>query len=131
MRDRPARVHIPIAVKREVAARQGDVCQCGCETPIWTGRKCNVEWDHCPALRLREINRAGDDYTLPQNDPRYIVARCRASHAAKTRGHGATTHRSDMGEIGRERRRGRKMKPKPKWAKGKKIPARPFQRRSP
>lgn len=120
MRERPARTHIPIATKRAVFERQDGICQCGCKTEIWTGRKCNVEWDHMPALRLRNINRDGTDYDPPQNDPRYLVARCKDSHAIKTRGAGATTAGTDIGAIKKERRRGRKMKPK------QKIPSRPM-----
>lgn len=120
MRTRPPRAHMPIAVKRAVAERQGGICLCGCNTPIWTSKKCNVEWDHAPSIRLRDLNRKGDDYIPKQNDPDYIVARCKASHRIKTSGRGATTAFSDIGAIKKERRRGRPMKPK------RTIAVRPF-----
>jgi hypothetical protein len=107
MPSRPKRKHIPIATKRDIAARQNGVCECGCGTPIWTGRKCNVEWDHMPCLRLRDVLLDGSDYIPAQLDPRYIVARCRRSHKVKTSGSGATTAYSDIGKIKKERRRDR------------------------
>lgn len=121
--DRPKRLHIPIAVKREVAKRQAGICQCGCNTPIWneTG-KCLVQWDHDPALRIRDINRRGTDYIPPQLDPAHIVARCPVSHHKKTRGTGATTAGTDVGAIKKLRKRERKPKPK------RPIPSRPFSK---
>jgi hypothetical protein len=124
MRERPPRAHMPLAVQRAVVARQNGVCGCGCGQAVSEKPKSNTEFDHMPSIRLREINREGDDYIPPQNDPDYIVARCPASHAAKTRGTGATTAGTDIGNIKKERRRGRPPKPK------QKIPSRPFQRRS-
>jgi hypothetical protein len=102
---RPPRRNIPIAVKRAVAQRQGGICLCGCKTPIWTKQKCNVQWDHDPALRLRDVNRRKSDYIPAQHDPDYIVGRCGASHAAKTHGRGATTAGTDAGKIKKERKR--------------------------
>lgn len=133
MRTRPARKNIPMAVKREVATRQGGICQCGCGTAIaWPeGDKCTVEFDHMPALRLREINRAGTDYIPAQNDSDYIVARCTESHLIKTSGSGATTAGTDIGAIKKERRRGRPPRPKTNWPKGQKIPSRPFPKGAP
>lgn len=120
MRTRPPRAHIPVAVKREVVARQNFLCKCGCNQAVSEKPKTNTDFDHHPALRLRELNRKGDDYIPAQNDPDYIVARCKASHRIKTSGRGATTAFSDIGAIKKERRRGRPMKPK------RAIPSRSF-----
>lgn len=123
---RPKRLHIPIGTKREVAARQGGLCACGCGLifaafvavgPVgrWSiVHRSGVQWDHDPALRLRDVNRMGTDYLPPQLAPFYIVARCRRSHARKTHGTGATTAGTDAGKIRKERRASRKSRPKRK-----------------
>jgi hypothetical protein len=131
--DRPARKHIPIAVKRAVARRQNGVCQCGCGTVIFSdslGSRTaspNIQWDHDPALRLRDVNRRKTDYVPRQNDPNYLVARCRPSHRAKTSGTGATTAGTDTGKIKKERKRAKKGR-KTRWP-SRKIPSRPFPKR--
>lgn len=102
---RPKRKAVCMASKRIATARQNGICECGCGTPIWTGKRCNIQWDHMPALRLRDVRPDGKDYIPAQQDPAYIVARCRASHAAKTHGTGATTAGSDTGRIKKERKR--------------------------
>lgn len=118
---RPKRKHIPIAVKREVAERQNGICRCGCgfefaafnlHTMRWeTLRGATVHFDHDPALRLRDVNRRRTDYIPPQNDPKYLVARCVASHKIKTIGAGTSRKRSmagtDIGKITKERGRSR------------------------
>jgi hypothetical protein len=125
--DRPPRLYIPIAVKREIAERQDGICECGCGTPIWTGKKCNIQWDHDPALRLRDVRADGTDYIPAQLDPRYIVARCPTSHSAKTHGTGATTAGTDTGKIKKERWRARPEKPKRRWG-SQKLRSQGFQR---
>ena len=113
---RPKRLHIPIGTKREVAARQGGLCACGCKLVFadWSAthgwqvrRQSGIQFDHHPALRLRAINRTGTDYVPRQLSPFYIVARCKASHDRKTRGQGATIAGSDLGAIVKERKRAR------------------------
>lgn len=145
---RPKRKHIPIAVKRDVAARQDDHCQCGCgklirgRTPcanreVWAN---GIHWDHEPALRLRDVNRRGTDYIPRQNDPKYLVARCVVSHRIKTIGDGISRKRSmagtDMGKIKKERRRTKKeqmiarLAKRGPWPKvRRKLQSRPFQKR--
>ena len=113
MTDRPPRKHIPMAVKRAVFTRQGGICLCGCKTPIWmeivvNGKKklkCNVIWDHSPAIRIRDISDDGLDYVPHQLDPNYLVARCPESNRRKTTGNGATTAGADAGLIKKERHR--------------------------
>jgi hypothetical protein len=104
-------------VKRIVAERQGWKCLCGCnQTLVFVGARCTLQWDHHPALRLRQPNVRGTDYVPGQNDPDYIVARCRDSHARKTHGTGATTAGSDIGAIKKERKVVRPEKTKRAWS---------------
>lgn len=113
MADRPRRRAIPQAVRRIVAENQCWVCLCGCERVIAL-RGGGIEWDHDPALRLRDVAPDGLDYIPPQHDPGYIVARCEASHGRKTRGSGATTAGTDIGKIRKDRKRARAPKLKRK-----------------
>jgi hypothetical protein len=46
----------------------------------------DVDYDHDPALGLRPVNAAGDDYDPPQLDPRHITPRAKADHRTKTTG---------------------------------------------
>lgn len=133
---RPPRLYIPLAVRRVAAAMQAEICQCGCNTPCWADAKktkANVQWDHDPALRRRNVNRAGTDYVPPQLDPRYIVGRCATSHLIKTSGTGATTAGTDIGAIKKERKRNKALagitKPKRTWPKGRKMQSRGFAQR--
>lgn len=117
-RHRPKRKYIPMGVRRESARNQGGICGCGCGIAIWADAKetkSNCDWDHEPALRLRNVNRRRTDYVPAQLDPRYIVARCPSSHDAKTHGTGATTAGTDTGKIKKERKRDRAPKPKRQW----------------
>ena len=84
---------------------QGAVIPCGiCRVAIKLGE--DVERDHCVPLAL-------DGADTPENS-RFAHATC---HARKTRGSGATTCGSDIGEISKTRRLERKRYPKPSWAK--------------
>jgi hypothetical protein len=112
---RPKRRAIPKRVKMIVAVRQAWLCKCGCGLEIGLAVKSGTQWDHEPALRLRDIAPDGKDYIPPQHDPDYIDARCESSHAAKTHGSGATTAGSDIGKIKKERARSRKPKFKMSW----------------
>lgn len=69
----------------------------------------DAEFDHDPALGLRPVNAAGDDFDPPQLDPRHIVPRSPAAHYAKTNGHRpgeklVTTASSDKGRIAKAER---------------------------
>jgi len=46
----------------------------------------DAEFDHDPALGLRGLNDAGDDYEPPQLDPLHIVPRGYVDHRTKTSG---------------------------------------------
>lgn len=129
---RPKRTYIPLAARREAGDNQGNVCPCGCGTPVWKDAKRTksaVEWDHVPALRLRDINEDGTDYIPPQNDPRYLVGRCRQSHRKKTSGTGATTAGTDTGYIKKERKRNKPPKRKASWPKRKMQSRNTFEKR--
>jgi hypothetical protein len=54
--------------------------------------------DHDPALGLRKRTPDGG-YDPHEHDPEYLVWRDKASHAVKTRGSGATTAGSDIGNM--------------------------------
>lgn len=57
-----------------------------------------IEWDHTWALGLRERTDDGG-YIPAANDPRYIRPKVKDGHAVKTRGNGATTAGSDVGNM--------------------------------
>lgn len=107
---RPKRKNIPRRTKDIVLARQGGICLCGC------GSSDKLEFDHVPALRLRDLTPDGKEYIPGQHSASHIVARCKPSHRAKTSGTGATTAGSDIGAIKKERKRSRKPKFKRKIA---------------
>lgn len=137
MTDRPKRKEIPLKVKRVVGARQNWVCECGCGDPVTLIVRMGTEWDHMPALALREINSDGSDYIPPQHDPDHIVARCRASHRAKT-SHPRGPHTSLGSDIHNIAKAKRLADPKPSkrpmksgnanWPQGRKLQSRPFSK---
>lgn len=123
---RPKRKRIPVAVRKMVCSRQSWLCPCGCGQVVYYETKSNTEFDHEPALALRDVNEAGTDYVPPQLDPDYIVARCPDSHLIKTSGSGATTAGTDIGKIKKQRKREKAMMPQ---RFKRRIPSRPFRRR--
>jgi hypothetical protein len=58
-----------------------------------------VQFDHDPALALREWDQEKQDFIPPQHDPEYIVIRTEPAHDRKTNGSGATSHGSDKHVI--------------------------------
>lgn len=97
-----------------------------------------LDWDHNPALALREIDPVTGDTIPSANDPRYIRPMLREDHRMKTFGSKATTAGSDIHAIARVKRLARKQeefrqrileklpkedRPPSKW------PKRGFQRR--
>lgn len=78
------RRHIPLAVQLAVALRQ-----LGFAKP---------QLDHDPALGLRERTPDGG-YDPPEHSPDHLVWRDKDEHAVKTRGNGATTAGSDVGNM--------------------------------
>lgn len=123
---RPKRKRIPAGVRKKVCDRQNGICGCGCGLHVTHRTNGGTEFDHEPALALRDVNKAGTDYVPPQHDPDYIIARCPASHLAKTSGTGATTAGTDIGKIKKQRKREKAMMPQ---RFKRRIPSRPFRRR--
>lgn len=145
--ERPNRKAIPLRVKLDAA-----LIALGLDPKA-------TEFDHDPALGLRPVNAAGDDFDPPQLDPRHIVPRAAAVHYAKTNGHRpgeklVTTANSDKGRIAKAERleaarifaigysgdapeggviaeaRARGIPaPKP-WPKGRKMQGRPFPKKA-
>ena len=56
------------------------------------------ELDHDPALCLRPVDPANGQHIPHQHDPSCLIWRTKEAHARKTRGTGATTAGSDVGE---------------------------------
>jgi hypothetical protein len=94
--------------------------------------------DHDPALGLRERTPDGK-YVPDEHDPAYLIWREKAEHIVKTRGNGATTAGSDVGNMRHFRdvtaseqafrdRLLQKAPGEPRQKSGR-IPSRPFQRR--
>jgi len=124
---RPKRKAIPAAVKVRVLGRQG--CDCAeCGEPLGA----SIEYDHRPAIILRPVNAAGDDYIPPQNDPDHIEALHARCHLKRTVGRvvGAaktvTVKGSDAHLAAKFRRLEGPKKPKRKWPAGRKMQSRPF-----
>ena len=98
----------------------------------------DIEWDHTFALGLRK-RLADGRYDPDANDPRYIRPKRKGEHAIKTRGNGATTAGSDVGNMRHFRKvtaseqafRSRlleKATGEPRQRQGR-IPSRPFRRK--
>lgn len=127
------RKHISMRLQRDVALRQ-----MGLDPAV-------VELDHDPALALRKVNAALNDYDPPQHDPNYLRWRMPAEHKVKTFGCKATTAGSDIHLIAKSKRvtrdqedfrrrmlakePGQDVRPGSKWAKGRKLQSRGFERR--
>jgi hypothetical protein len=62
-----------------------------------------LELDHDPALGLRDVDPATGQHIPHQHDDRFLVWRPKQTHAGKTRGTGATTAGSDVGEMRKTR----------------------------
>lgn len=104
-----------------------------------------VECDHDPALELRAYNPETREYSPSANDPRYLVFRPKAEHAAKTTGrkgesrkcdqsNGDTPRAAKLRRIEREhqefqRRLLSKGEAQETTRQKRKIPSRPFQKR--
>ena|SRR3990167_2349337 len=117
---RPKRKAILDRIKLLVVLRQNALCShCG----ILLGPIDAIAFDHRPAIALREIDHAHNDYVPAQLNSDYIEAVHRDCHNIRTFGKPATTAGSDIGNIAKAKRlakRGKITKPK------RKIPSRPF-----
>jgi hypothetical protein len=93
---------VPLAKQIEASKRQiADLMQrLGM---VAVSEPVELELDHEPALGLRDVDPATGEHRPHQHDPRYLVWRPKARHAVKTRGTGATTAGSDVGEMRKTR----------------------------
>lgn len=126
--DRPPRKGIPDRIKRLVVERQGGICPCGCGAAVgWKRHGKTTRFDHTPAIFLRLVNEAGDDYEPPQLDPNYIVARCLESDERRRSGGKAraTTAGRDTNAMAKQREREKPPEPKRQWS------SRPMGKRPP
>jgi hypothetical protein len=82
------RKDIPLRVKLAVALRMLGFVK---------GRR--VDFDHDPALGLRDWDEATQDFIPPQLDPEFITIRTKPAHDIKTNGNGATSYGSDKHAI--------------------------------
>ena len=82
------RKDIPLRVKLAVALRMLGFIK---------GQR--VDFDHDPALGLRDWDEATQDFIPPQLDPEFITIRSKPAHDIKTNGNGATSYGSDKHAI--------------------------------
>jgi hypothetical protein len=82
------RKNIPLSVQLAVALRQ-----------LGFAKGQRVDFDHDPALGLRDWDEEKQDFIPPQLDPEFIVIRTEPDHDRKTNGNGATSYGSDKHAI--------------------------------
>lgn len=94
---------IPKSVKVKIFLRQGGRCACGCAerlASIHVG-----EFDHDPALELRDWDPIANDTIPPANDPAFLFHKTTLHHSDKTN-HPRGPHTSidsDKHKIAKER----------------------------
>jgi hypothetical protein len=97
-----------MAERRLVVARQFGLCKCGCQETVYADHGHGTQFDHEPALRLRDVSADGTDYEPPQHSVPHLDAYAtKACHDKKTHGAGATTAGADTGKIKKMRKRER------------------------
>lgn len=96
MRAKDHRKAIPVGVKLKSALRAAGFTEAEIDGGL-------IEFDHTPALALRTIDESGE-IQPPANDYRHIRPMLREAHAIKTRGTGATTAGSDVGNAAKVKR---------------------------
>lgn len=145
MTDRPKRKAIPMRVKLAACLRL-----------LGFEPGARIEWDHTPALGLRPVNADGTDYDPPQLDPKHIEPKLHEPHKLKTNGRRGESDlsidsNSDKARIAKAKRLETAREAskafyrtmveaneqssvvkleKSRWPQGRKIPSRPFQKRS-
>jgi hypothetical protein len=82
------RKNIPLSIKLAVALRM-----------LGFVKGQRVNFDHHPALGLRDWDEEKRDFIPPQLDPEFIVIRTKPVHDKKTNGNGATSYGSDKHAI--------------------------------
>ena len=96
MRAKDHRRAIPLGVKLKSALLAAGFS----EEAIESGA---IDFDHQPAISLRTLDENGE-LQPPANDWRYLRPMLREDHAIKTRGTGATTAGSDVGNAAKVKR---------------------------
>lgn len=102
----------PLAVKLEAALRQlveawralGKIPDDVPDAAV------KLQFDHFPALGLRDVDPETRKYIPDQHDPEYLQWLYHRTHDIKTRGRGATTRGSDIGEMTKTRKLVKKRK---------------------
>jgi len=103
------RKNIPLSIKLAVALRM-----------LGFVKGQRVNFDHHPALGLRDWDEEKRDFIPPQLDPEFIVIRTKPVHDKKTNGNGATSYGSDKHAIAKiVRVRRRRGLPPPAARKGR------------
>lgn len=132
------RKHRPLSVEREIKTRQDGKCCCGrCGGEALDGH--DIEYNHRPALALREYDEDTGLYQPDENDVRYLFAEIKEHHREGT-SHPRGPHTSidsDQHAIGKVRRTKKKglgtvdkgPKPASKWPKGRRLQSRGFEKR--
>nr|USU32970.1 hypothetical protein NG677_04505 [Methylobacterium sp. OTU13CASTA1] len=95
----------PLGVQLEAAKRQiiGFMQALGMIPADVDPASVKLECDHDPALGLRDIDPLTRQHVPHQHDAQHLVFRPDTRHAVKTRGTGATTAGSDVGEMRKTR----------------------------
>ncbi|WP_232629115.1 hypothetical protein [Methylobacterium sp. Leaf118] len=88
------------AAKRQIAELMKRCGMVPVEVPV---DEVVLQCDHDPALGLRDVCPKTGQHVPHQHDDRYLVFRPDYRHAIKTRGNGATTAGSDVGEMRKTR----------------------------
>lgn len=88
------------AAKRQIAELLKRCGMVPVEVPV---EEVELQCDHDPALGLRDVCPKTGQHIPHQHDDRYLVFRPVEDHAVKTRGSGATTKGSDVGEMRKTR----------------------------
>ena len=137
MTDRPKRKAIPDRVKSLVLVRQGYRCA-ECKQTLLGGP---VQFDHRPAIIMRMVNVDRTDYHPPQLDPEHIDGLHQKCHLKRTVGRApdaektVTTKGSDVWLAKKFRKLEGCNKPAKKASNlaltKRKIPSRPFPKRTP
>jgi hypothetical protein len=88
------------AAKRQIVELMKRLGMIPVEVPI---ESVQLDCDHDPALGLRDVDPETRQHVPHQHDDRYLVFRPKFAHDVKTRGTGATTAGSDVGEMRKTR----------------------------
>jgi hypothetical protein len=132
------RKHLPLSVKLQA-----------CLLLLGFEADDEIDWDHFPALGLRDFNPRLDDYVPAELDPRFLRPLGKNPHKAKTNGRKGekrvTSYGSDVHAIAKMKRlekesaaararmlakeTGELRKPSSRFAHGRKLQGRGFEKR--